>query len=342
MKLFSLFTLLSSLLFSTYATAQKNNMSAAVDSLTNLGIAFHDDKNYADAISTFEKALKLNKKDPRANYELANTLIVVGRFKDAIKYVDKVLDSGDTYGDQAYTLKATALDYLDEPQKAIKTYKEGIAKYPADHMLPFNLSVTLLKTSAYAEAEQYAEKAVLAKKTHPGSNLMLGYANYYQNNRSETLMALYHFLLLETDTKRAKTAWSIVESVLKLGIKKESENQINLSINADARFTNSDMSLMISQIAPDSLINPTKASKFAFINSNFFKTLAISEKADAGSVYNKIYVPFFTDLQKAGFTEVFSYYISQPDASEETSNWLKDHNEELEKFADWVNARLKM
>lgn len=322
------------------ALGQKTATSPAVDSLTSLGIAFHDEQKYAEAISAFEKALKLDKKNSRTNYEMANTLLATGRFKECIKYTDVVLKNNDQFLDQAYGLKATAYDYMDEPKKAVKTYKEGIEKFPEDNLLPFNLSVTLLKTSEYSEAEIYAEKAVLLKKTHPGSNLMLGYANYYQNMKTETLLALYHFLLFENDSKRAKVAWSIIEQTLKLGIERESETQINLSINMDSRFSVSDMALTVAQAVPDST-GQNPAAKFISANENFFEILSPSVKLKSPSVYNDVYVPFFKDLHAAGHTAAFSYYISTPSEDSTAEEWIKTNSDKMDAFVEWANERIK-
>lgn len=333
--------IISALLAGLHVAAQKQSDSAIADSLTEIGIAFHDDQKYPEAISVFEKALKIDKKNARANYEMANTLLATGRFKDCIKYADIVLKNFDQFQDQAYALKATAYDYLDEPQKAIKTYKEGIEKFPEDYMLPFNLAVTLLKTSEYKEAEIYAEKAVLLQKSHPGSNLMLGYANYYQDMKTETLLALYHFLLFENNSKRAKVPWSIIQQILKLDEKKEVESNINLTLNIDGRFPTVDLALTLTQALPDSISGLSIPAKFVSANNHFFAVLTPSEKVKSPSAYNDVYVPFFKDLHAAGHTEAFSYLICTPGEDPSVEAWIKTNSDKMDAFIEWANERIK-
>jgi tetratricopeptide (TPR) repeat protein len=315
-----------------------------VDSLIKLGISFHDERHYSEAISRFEKALDLDKNSTRAQYELANTLVAVGRFDDAIKQVDRVIKADKEYVDQAYVLKGTAYDMQNEPEKAIKTYRKGLEKHPEEHMLWFNLSVTLVKNKDYKEGEKAALKAVGLKSSHPGSNQLLGYANYYQARKSKTLLPLFHFLILENKSKRAGTVYKIAAETLGSGVEKKDNQNINISLNigseGDDPFSAADLALGLSTAAqisiPDSVVLDG-FQKMAKLNAMFFEILPSVEKKGLDNVYSD-YLDLFADLHQKGHTEAFTYWVSRASQDDKVKEWMKNNEKKVDDFVNWYNS----
>lgn len=330
-----------------------------VRTLIEEGVKLHDSEDYKGAVSKFEAALKIDPKSSTANYEIANTYIALKEYKKAIKYVDKVIDVKDRLAGQAFILKGTALDMLEKPKESIKAYKEGIKIAPDDQLLYFNLGITYAKEGQYKEAEEALIESIKRKPSHPSSHFVMGQINFAQHHTTKALMSYYNFLLLEPKTERAQAVAKRIYSMLE-GEKNETGG-LNIVFNPDkgeSSFSASDLYISmlpaitsavkasekdtakivekkLSDLKMDTSGNT--AARFAERNQNIFKYLDEVRLKEQGFWW-LYYADFYGELNKAGHTDAFSYYISSGKKDKDVTDWLAQNKDKIKAFAEWVKT----
>lgn len=335
-------------IFFAVAAAHAQN---SFDELMNAGIEFHDAGKYDEAIQQFETALKKDPQNTFAHYEMANTYIRLKKYDKAIKHADKVIDANDKNLGGAYILKGTAYDLLEKPKKAIDVYKKGIKAVPDLYLLFYNLAVTQAGIKEYDNAEVALTKALARKPNHSSSHYALGVIHWEKGSKVKTLLALYNFIILESNTARAANALKIIDAVInQTAKKKEKENGFDMTITLSSNSGNdgfgaADMMFGLSRALImgenkeklDSLGFKSSPALDGFIQTNesLFKYLGEVKESKDDFLWN-FYATFFGDMEKAGFTEVLSYYVRMPAKSAEVKKWMSANQEMLKKWNAWM------
>ncbi|MDF9830318.1 tetratricopeptide repeat protein [Parabacteroides sp. PF5-6] len=300
----------------------------AIDSLVHLGIEHHDAGAYEKAITFYRQALTI---DPNAEivlYELAISLAQTGAHYEAIEYCDKLIDRGDKYAILAYNTKGSCLNDLGKTEEAIDVFLEGIEKEDEFHLLYYNLGLAYRNLEEYEEAKEAFLIALDLNPQHGGSHLNLGRTMMNLNRRVESLLSLYYFLFIETDTERAEWAYNAI--------------QLQLS-DATARqfdpkdpFSSTDM--ILNEIARHNLEFDRIGDMEIFIRTTgaFFTDLGDQQKKNKeAGLYWEFYIPFFSAMASAAYTDAFCHYISHSfnNSSEE---WLRRNSTKVKLFNDWL------
>lgn len=334
-----LITLIAALFVINSSFAQKSNDKA--DQLVREGVALHDQGNYKGAVKKYEKALSIDKNNTTAMQEATLSYTALKDYSKAIAYCDKLLAIGNVdQEEQVYVNKGTAQDLMGKPQDAIKTYKEGIKKYPGVYLLHFNLAITYSQTEQPELAIESLQKALSINPEHASSNLVLAYINYYEKKNVRSLLGTYYFLLLEPKGNRAQNALDHLGKLIDEGVQKKGNNTIDIHMTSD-RDT-SDIFFSARVFLP--LMAATKLtgdkddrSKFDLFYEyteavvGYISPLADEHKDD---FYVKIYVNFLKKAKEDGYLKPFCYWITQGRYSE-SAKWLADNTDEATEFITW-------
>jgi Tfp pilus assembly protein PilF len=310
-----------------------------VKSCVSKGIELHDKGDYKGAIEQYKKALKIDKKSPLANYEIASSYFALEEYGKSVDHADAVIDAGTDYVDQAYILKGSALDLMGKSKDAIKTYRKGIKDFPENHLLYYNLAYTLYATKEYKEAEEALVSALKIRPSHASSHLLLGYVMIEENKRVKSILALYNFLLLEPKSKRAGKALEVLNSQLKKGVKRDNEKSTTITISEiDDKDDFSAAELMISLLEASKNLETNEGKSemdlFASNTKSLFTMLGELKKDNKGFWWN-YYVDFFDQMAKDEHVETLCYYISQSKEDEKVNDWLKTNKSKVDDFSKW-------
>jgi tetratricopeptide (TPR) repeat protein len=327
------------LLVSTFTiTAQSDELNEIV----RKGVELHDNGQYEKAIETYKTALKIDKKSILVHYEMATTYFTLKKYDDAIKHADKVIKQKKKYIGSAYIIKGSALDLQGKSKAAIKAYRKGIKKDPTNHLLHYNLGLAAYNSKDYKTAEEGAIGAIQNKPSHGSSHILLSYAMNAQNKRVQTILALYYFLMLESDSKRSVPALELLEAKLSSGVKKTGENEISVTFapNDDDEFSAAELMLSLLEAGKSLEKNEGKTEQELFIanSESFFKMMGEQNKKKKKGFWWAFYVEFFDDMVKAGHSEVFCNYISLSKKDNKAREWIKANKEKLSAFSKWINA----
>lgn len=82
----------------------------SIDSLVRIGIAFHDEGDYQNAMEAYGQALELNPDSPLANYEMALTCMNLKDYDNCLFHCDKVIKQNGDHLLYAYVVKGSCLD----------------------------------------------------------------------------------------------------------------------------------------------------------------------------------------------------------------------------------------
>ncbi|MBK8786566.1 MAG: tetratricopeptide repeat protein [Chitinophagaceae bacterium] len=320
--------LLITLSLSCGVFAQENNFITE-------GIKMHDKGDYEGAIQFYKKALQSDKNSIQANYELASSYLAIKNYANTLKYADKVIARNLDYVDQAYILKGSALDLLGRKPEAINTYRLALKKYKTNHLLYYNLALTSFNIKNYKEAEDALQKALKLNPLHASSHFLLGMTMISQGKRTQAVLALYNFLLLEPKTKRSASALLALEDEWKnAGKQKAGSKTVPAEKEADEFGT---VSLMMDMLEAAKM-NETNKNKPAITlfaeNTNTIFTILGEAKKDKKGFWWNFYVDYFYTLANNHHTEALCYYITQ--SRGDTYNvWLKDNLPKMEALSEW-------
>jgi len=332
------FLIFGLLLLSTFLYSQ-----ISVDSLVEVGIQYHDNGEFVQAIETYKTALEIEPNSPLVNYEIALTYMYSGDYQNAIKHSDKVIKRNDKYLLQAYLVKGSCLDYLGKTKESIKLFKKGIKKFGDDHLLYYNLGYNYYNIKEFDKAEKAFIKAINTKANHASSHLFLGYLMYEKKQRVQSLLSLHFFLLLEPNSERSQNAYNLLQSQLSGGVERNQEEpgKIDIFLSPDqlkSEFGTIDVMITILEASKSLEENEGKSDDQMFIENttSFFKILGEHKTKENTGFWWDFYVPFFYLIAESEHIDTYCYYISQ--STKETAvDWLKENEKRVTDFAKWLS-----
>lgn len=311
--------------------------------LISQGIEYHDQGKYDEAISRYKAALELDKKSTLANYELSYTYFVTKQYDDAIKYSTIAIkqNSHNQHESYSYVVLGSCLDLKGKPSKAIKTYEEGLSKFPNSNLLNYNLALTCYNQKDYEKAEKAAINAIQAKPTHGSSHIILSATMQEKGQRIKSILPLYYFLMIEPDSKRSLINYNSLRNQLGQGVEKKDDNNINVNIpfssSSSCEFGTAEMMISLLAASHHTEENKDKNDMELFVETNrgIFSVLGELKKDNTGFWWD-LYVTRFYDLVQSDNYEAYSYFISQSTKNELVNNWITEHSEEMQKFVEWI------
>lgn len=312
-----------------------------VNEIIKQGIALHDQQKYEEAVEKYKEALKIDNNSAIANYEISYTYFSLGKYDDAIKHGKKIIEKNSECLHEAVIVLGNSYDMKGEFNEAVKFYEWGLLKFPESNMLNYNLAVSYFKAKYLDKAEQAAIKAVELDPTHASSQLLLSGIMENKNQRIKAILAIYHFLLIENDSKRSLQALNKLKELLMLGVKKESEQKINITLPSSSSSGDplSAAETMISLIGATRYIeknkNMTDIEYFVDFNKTLFSYLGEIKKENKG-IWWDLYVKEFQDLARTNNYEAYSYYIQKSLNSDEVNKWIATNKDKMNSFMIWM------
>ncbi|MCB0705778.1 MAG: tetratricopeptide repeat protein [Saprospiraceae bacterium] len=311
----------------------------SVRTLVAEGVVLHDAGDYDGALALYEQAYKLDPTYVTTMYEMGFTYHAMGDYKKAQKWMKKVIKLNDLYVGDAYSMLGSSQDDMGKPKKAIKTFQKGLALFPDDNMLYFNLALTHSRLEEWNEVAANLEEGILLDPSHASSLLLMATAQEILGNKSKALMSAYWFLILEPNTSRSAAAVALTKRVILPDMEADEDSNLNLTLvmNDDKEFATADMVL---GMVAFSLYNETKGKisvpeLFVGINESFFKILD-ENKEDKIGLWWEGFGYIFISLEKAGHTEAFSHYIWQSEGGQ-IAQWIESHDAQMDAFFNWID-----
>jgi hypothetical protein len=333
--------------------------SQDVKSLIREGISFHDKGQYDSAIAKYLEALKLDPKNGTAMYEASFSYSAKKDHQNALSFVNDALKNAS--GElrlNALIAKGSTLDEMGNKKEAIKIYERALKEFPNNYLLWFNYGITLTTLGRYEEAEKACINALTNNFGHPGSHLQLARLRKSAGSHYSAALCYYFYLMLEPTSTRSEEA---TNDLFKALYGKDSINgtrTINITIDDIMNPTPAfQAELHLSAIMgirekKDKADGVTRSPQQIFVadSEEFFKKIPEWKKPKASSgkkkkqqaqsdFYLDNYGTLFADVQAAGFTEPFCYYIMSGKKDPEIEKWLDANKDTSDHFYTWLKTR---
>ena len=304
-----------------------------------------DGADFDGAIAAFQQILRENPDDVAAIYHLASSLFGKQEYAKSLA----AANNGAKYKSQElaafYLLIGTNLDRLDEPELAIKVYKNGMKVYPGDVQFPMNLAITYLNIGRPEDAKKSLKEAAAIDPNYPASHLGLGQLYFNGGYKAQAVLALCRFLVLEPASKRSAAALKTIQGIIETGIGPAEDSRLTIVVDATMRMDEGDFNaanVALSMLAAAPYLEKNKGkSEIRLAIENFtalFTVLSEGGKKKQSGFAGSYYRPYFVELKDRNYIEPFCYYIHQGGGSSEAASWLAQNGGRVNEFLNWSKS----
>ncbi len=336
----------------TFAFLLTLNLNAQTNSAYDLieeGIELFDRGDFEGALEKYDEALEIEENNLGAMSEKANTLVALGRYKEAVKLCKFLIkESPDKRFDLRldYTTYGTALDLMGKGKKAVKIYNKGIKKFPGYYLLHYNKAIALSGLNKYEDAIEAFQASVKVNPIHASSHNGIARVSY-SVDKIPSILALGCFLVIEPTGQRAEQNLELLEMLLSSGIKRNDDGSTTIFLNTDNisdkkrenDFSMVEMILNMSAALDVDESNKEKTKQQLFTEK--FETLfsMIEEQVETNyGFYWEFYGPYYSELHAKEYTEVFSYIIASSSGDKEVTDWLEANGDKVDEFNSWSST----
>lgn len=342
--LISLFVLITSLTIA---------QSESINEIVNQGVKLHDKGEYKAAIGKYDEALKQNPNSVLALAEKAFSLMMLNEYEEVQKLCQKCIDIDPKSKElkTVYTTYANSYDMMGQPQSALKTYDEGIDKFPDFYHLYFNKGITLTQMEKYEKAVLNFEKSITLNPNHAGSYNALARVLYMQQQKIPALMAFSRFFIIEPNGQRAALNVPFLEELTRGNAQKTGRNSITINIDVtdlgeegkEEEKKANDFTTTALILALNSGMDYTKANKKK-TDVDLFKgnietvcTSLAESKSENFGFYWDVFVPYFIEMNEKDLVETFSYIAYSSTNEKYVKKWITKNKDKIDAFYNWSN-----
>ena len=161
--------------------------------LDRAGAAAYHKGDFAGALERFEQAVDKNPDDPGAQNDLGQTLVRLGRPREALPHFVRATELNPTAWAPRFNL-ANAYGAMGEWGRAIPEYQKAGELFPDDYVTTYNLGLAYHKAGEEEPAVKAFERAIELAPGEPTFHLSLG-ISYEKLNRREDAAKAYEAYL---------------------------------------------------------------------------------------------------------------------------------------------------
>lgn len=300
------------------------------DKLIRQGASFHDKGRYAEAISCYQQALKINPSSMSAVYEMSLSYLKMEDYDNAIKHSTQVINVGfRPLLVDAYVVKGTALAAQNKLDDAIALFTQALAKCGGEYLLHYNLGLSYYNKGNTNLAISYLQKAIEKEATHAGAFLAYAYALNDAGKWVQSFYSFQFFLLLEPNTKRSADAFREMYQILDTKLE-GSDSKLTVSDGLDRQL----IYKKINQHRPVLVTRPAKYKFFEAASREVFTYMAARNSPTNKGVLWEFFVPVFSEVLESGHFETYCRYISVA-YFPESLQWWENNKNEVDNFIEW-------
>ncbi len=301
--------------------------------LIDSGTVLHDNKKYDEALRLYAMVPENDTSYIRAQYETALTLSESGNKSKSIEVCLHALKSHSEYKAELLNQLGNAYDDNNEIDKAISTFQEGIAEFPNDHLLHYNLGLTYFHAKDIKDAIHEWQQALRIDPFHPGSNNMLGRVMILQGDLTKAFLSLTMYLALVPGDNNTLV---LLNNMLNDAVTDEGTEDPTTD-NSDFH----DLDLLIKSKAAldprfhhEVIIDVPVVKQTELILDN----LKLNPSSD--DFWMNFYVPFYQALKQQGMDQTLIYYMLSSTNIQKVKDWKSQHDKDLNAFFDLANAEI--
>ncbi len=315
-----------------------NNPLINSGDLIRKGIEYHDNEKYDSAIYFYNQVDRNDTNYTMALYEKSFSCHSNKDYAGSIKACREALAIPYSETVDLYITLGSSLDDSGNVKEALKTYEQGLDKYPYSYLLRYNYALTLNKDKQTEKAYKEFQTAIDYNYFHASSYLALGNLYYKQGRKIPAMLALGMFLTLEPNTERAFKTTKLLKSIADGSMSEDKDVEINIPAD-DAKYAYL-TEILESKVANDSRyktgidINDILINQYHVILDN----LKYDEK-DTSFLSQKL-VSYMKELFTKGYFEPFICFVYNSFNNESINKLTKKNEKAITSFKDWRNSKI--
>src|SRR5690625_3246563 len=214
------------LLFLSMTSFGQEKETCAAKQLVISGIQLHKEGEFQNAISKYDKALKLYNDYLPALAEKAFSLYALNKYTDAIAYCQKAIrdHSGEKGLKPVYITYGSVLDAMEKPDKALAIYDKGIQSFPHFYLLYFNRGITFWKTGNTKQAIKNFQKTIILQPQDASAHLALASLWYRKNKRLPAFFAVCRYISIEKQGQRSQKGILLLKNIVETPIQEKKKS----------------------------------------------------------------------------------------------------------------------
>ncbi|HEY2349587.1 MAG TPA: tetratricopeptide repeat protein [Puia sp.] len=337
-------------LFTFISTVVFGQQKEEADNLVQEGVVFQDKGEVDSAFSRYSQALKIDRDNLAALAEMAYSYLSIDNFEESINYSKRALRTHphDPVLKTVYVGYGNALDGEGKTEKAIDIYDEGIKLFPGYFQLYYNKGISQNKLNKRDEALLSFQHSVSLNPSHASSHNAIGRI-LFSSNKIPALLAFCRFLVLEPNSKRSPANFDNVQKIMGAHVSKTDEKNVTINVSPDMldlnkkkeknNFSGAELALALNSALDNDSANAGKTDTEKFIRkfSSLCEFLKATEKDNYG-FYWDFYVPYFTEMNDRGLTEVFAHIAFASSENPTVKAWLEIHKNDVTSFYKWSDG----
>ena len=299
-------------------------------------VALHDAGKYDEAIAIYKAVLADDHSNDSAAYELALTYDAKQDFANCRALLEPRLAKPGPFQAAMYAVLANCLEGAGQADRAIATYRKGLAIAPNDSQLLYNLAVSLASRSGYDEARALLERELRVRPDHGSGHLLLAQIFAEQRFRAPAVAEYLRFLAVEPASERSKPAGEALLGLLNLGVERKGEKNVKVTLDPDSPKEEGDYSGVETGMALVSgarFTDEKKLTEFDRTRDQIVTVVSILVETAEGSNYTaQVNVPFFAELRKKELLDAFAAIVLLPLNLPGQGEWLKKNARAIQAY----------
>ena len=320
---------------------QATKFESVFEKNANMGRQCFNAHDYNMALQHFLKAWEIDSNDIAVNIAIAENLLILKDYEEAIYWCNKNLHKKIKSIDLELIICA-ALQETGKQSQALEKLLElsNINAYKNNNKLWFYLGLGYYNEKKLSEAKTSLEKSIRLYSNFPEAHFLLARVMKDLNYPAQSLLCLYYFLFLDPLNQQAREVRLFIKDAIEINHLSKALIQSHfdsLSVeNIKIEHKNFAQALKNNTSEDQQMI---EIDNFKFLSQAFFDIMYKKFKDNTdmdNSLWIERYIPVFHSLIKTRNLTTFCIYISQSKDIYYT-HWLETHPDEFRAFSKWIS-----
>jgi tetratricopeptide (TPR) repeat protein len=311
----------------------------------NRAIELHDQGNYEAAIQLYESLLEENSNDGLVLYEMSMSYAALKDHDKCIEYARRSSRIKSKSQASAFSMVASCQDDSGNLEEALKTFAEGIKRFPNHAALNFNYAISLLRHNQPGRARKALRVAIKEAPAYPSPYRVYASLLHSQGFTAGGVLMDLRFILAEPGSDRAIDAASRVLGAFEeqLSVEEGAERHINLTFPDEdvAKEEGEELGHLnlalgvggaVSHKAEDGTPLGPSERAVAALQLFMLTTDMVAEKKLKKTFVWQTAVEPLLELQKKDALEPFLFHVAALARVEGAAQWLNANREATDKL----------
>jgi tetratricopeptide (TPR) repeat protein len=314
--------------------------------LVKKAIDLEDAGKYDDALPLLEQAVAADGVDYSYTYELGYCYYAKKDYEKALSIMKKV-PALNSAKDDAYQMLGNLYDITGDSVKALKTYSDGLKKFPHSGRLYLETANVYFNREQYGKAMPYYEKGIAAEPSYPSNYYRAAQLYLSSDNAAWGMIYGELFMNLERNTDRTAQMSKWLYDAYKQRIIIHSKDSMevnfcrNMVMGLDDLKRKDNIRLpfcmiyeptMLLALVAETAIN---TESMCNIRKNFLK-IYYEQKFDVQ--YPNVLFDYQKNVTDQGQADAYHHWILMKGDEAAFSQWQNGHMNEWNTFIQWFSG----